>query len=536
MRKIWFGIVTILFFSSSHVFGYDATYLFGTPSHQSDQTVVPPDQAVVPPENFTVPQEESSGLTPKRSQSTTVVQHVPVPLPIPVYQSQPVDPYPAAEVPIATVALRTEAALFQSEPAAPSSALGNGGVDPYIFTELERMDSAIRQLQKDTAKPDPKKSFSTPKITGRMLFDAYSIDQPDWATTNYQNKFGLRELRIGVSGTGYQVFDYKAELIVGNAGTINVNDAWIGAKNVPGFGYLRVGHYSVETGIIYLSGSANSTSTDYLPPSTTFYFARRFGISSEHLFAQDRIRWFYGVFQGKATNADRFIEGDDQGYIFNTRLTMAPYYESGGRRLLHIGGHYSYVTVPDTTLNTTVGGKGWLTQTLKTGPIEGENHHRAGGEFAYQNGPLGAISEVYLARYGRGAAPTRMATGASLELSYFLTGEHRAYNLAAGTLGAPEVNRPFQPVKCGGWNLVNGPGAWQVFSQYSYIDFGDWRWVTDYNKVVGGREHDLTFGVNWFWTSNLRWTLEYTHSQRNTGLDRKYNYEDIVGANARIVW
>ena len=102
------------------------------------------------------------------------------------------------------------------------------------------------------------------------------------------------------------------------------------------------------------------------------------------------------------------------------------------------------------------------------------------------------------------------------------------------------MNRPFQPFKSGGWNLVRGPGAWQIYTQYSYVDLIDWRGIDlgleNRYQPIGGYQHDLTLGVNWFWTSNLRWMFEYTHSQQNTGQDRTYCYQDILGASVRINW
>jgi len=522
MKQVCLGFATLLL-GSSLIYGYDTDFLQVPVFDLPDQNVVSPDSA--------------HGLTPKRLQTATSVQHIPVPLPVTTSPNQVieqsfyrVEPPPVPEVPVVTV-IRPAAPMFQQEPANGGNGSGNSGVDPYLYAELERMNSVIQQLQKDTAKPDPSKSWSAPRVTGRLLFNHYSIDQPDGATSDYKNKAGLRELRLGVIGTGYDAFDYKAEIALANNGHVNLVDAWIGAKNVPGFGYVRVGHFLVEDGISFLSGSSNTTSTDTLAPNPTFRMSRRFGIGSTNLFANDRIRLFYGVFQGDATHEIRFLDYDDQGPVFNTRLTMLPYYGRDGRNFLHVGGHYTYVSASPAALSAQVGGKNWLASSLTTGRIESNHNHRAGLELLYQRGAFAVLSETYLARYGMGAAPTKMATGTSVELGYFLTGEHRAYSKANATFGAPTtVNRPFQPYKHGEWNLVKGLGAWQIFTQYSYLDLDDWR------DTGGGRQHDLGFGVNWYWTPNLRWTFEYVHSQQNKGNDYKHSHQDIFGASARVSW
>ncbi|MDR0522339.1 MAG: hypothetical protein LBH00_10880, partial [Planctomycetaceae bacterium] len=170
----------------------------------------------------------------------------------------------------------------------------------------------------------------------------------------------------------------------------------------------------------------------------------------------------------------------------------------------------------------------WLDTTLTTGAITANHHHRGGAELAYQSGPFAVRSEAFFAKYGGNVDKT--ATGASVELTYFLTGDWREYSLANGNFGAAKVRKPFHPFKCGEWNLVDSLGAWQFVTQYGYVDLGDWRATT------GGRQHDLTFGLNWFWTSNLRWIFEYTHSQQNTGTAYTYTYQDIFGTSVRMNW
>jgi len=558
MKKVWFGFAAFLF-GSSLIYGYDAEF-------QRETVFDPGDQVVVSSQNDYVSPESSTGLTPRRPQTaparnvpTTVpvlsvpmpsmpvpsasvpsapvssafVPSVPVPIPMSVHQSE----LPRlAEAPVATLARRTEVPVVQSAPPvnhAPVSA----GFDPHVYAELDRLNSAILQLQRTAAPPDTRRGFSAPRIGGRMFFDSYAISQPDGATTHYQNKLGLRELRLTLTGSGYEAFDYKAELGLAGNGEVNFNDLWIGARNVPLLGYLRVGHYNLETSPAYLTGTSHNALMETTAPATSFYLARRLGVSSEHLFAQDRIRWFVGVFQGGAINNVRAITADNQGYILNTRLTAAPFYANGGRQVLHIGGHYAYVATPLSGISAYLGGSNWLPPTLMTGATRSRQHHRSGIELAYQSGPLAVKSEAFFAQYGAIDA-NRMARGASVELSYFLTGEHRAYNLATGTFGAATVNRPFRPFKSGHWNLVDGLGAWQFVTQYSYVDLTDWRrgLGTAGDPRYGGYQHDLTFGVNWFWNSNLRWVFAYTRSQQSTGADRRHCYQDIFGVSARVHW
>jgi phosphate-selective porin len=220
------------------------------------------------------------------------------------------------------------------------------------------------------------------------------------------------------------------------------------------------------------------------------------------------------------------------------RLTAVPIYENEGRQVFHVGGHWSYVNSRNnqTSLSIQPGSNSWYTALLKTDLFANNNHHRAGLELAFQNGPISFATEWYFARYADhftptlGYAPNRTATGGYIEFGYFLTNDHRSYQLKNGIFGAAKVNRNFRPFKSGEWNLIDGFGAWQLILQWSYLDLLDWR----NTKNNGGRQNDLIFGVNWFWTSNIRWIFEYVHSQQNTGSNYHSRSEDIFGTSLRL--
>jgi phosphate-selective porin OprO/OprP len=410
--------------------------------------------------------------------------------------------------------------------------------DPFVYSELDRLAADIEKIKSDTKKPDTKKAWSNPKLTGRLFLDSYTTDE-DANLNSLKNKAGVREMQFAISGNGFDAFDYKFELsLAPGGGLVNLVDNWIGVKNVPLLGYVRAGHFKPETGLAYPASALHTPLTEFIAPSGTFGFGRRFGVSSEHLFAKDRIRLFYGVFQGAQTNADRFIHSDNPGTVFNARLTAAPIYENEGRQVFHVGGHWSYVNSrnDETSLNIQPGGISWYSALLGTGTFANNNHHRAGLELALQNGPLSVSSEWYFAKYADhatqagGYSPDRTASGGYVELGYFLTNDHRSYQLKSGTFGAAKVNHNFHPFKSGEWNLVDGLGAWQLILQWSYLDLLDWR----NTQGNGGRQNDLVFGVNWFWTSNIRWIFEYVHSQQNSGSSYRHRSEDIFGTSLRL--
>ncbi|MGI9592632.1 MAG: porin [Myxococcota bacterium] len=81
--------------------------------------------------------------------------------------------------------------------------------------------------------------------------------------------------------------------------------------------------------------------------------------------------------------------------------------------------------------------------------------------------------------------------------SYFLTGEHRPYELGKGRFGRLKPKKNFNPFK-GGW------GAWEIAARYSYLDLDD-------RNIRGGTLWDVTAALNWYLYPNFRWMLNYVH-------------------------
>jgi len=81
--------------------------------------------------------------------------------------------------------------------------------------------------------------------------------------------------------------------------------------------------------------------------------------------------------------------------------------------------------------------------------------------------------------------------------SWFITGEHRVYNLSAG-----HFNR-VHPKKNFGEN--GGTGAFQLSIRYSSVDLND-------KDLRGGKLKDLTVGLNWYLNPATRLMFNYINS------------------------
>ena len=103
------------------------------------------------------------------------------------------------------------------------------------------------------------------------------------------------------------------------------------------------------------------------------------------------------------------------------------------------------------------------------------------GRFSWQTEVIGA--RVH--REGRGMADF---WGAYAFVSWFLTEDSRNYDFGGGSFGKISVNRP---IRGDGW------GAFELAFRASYVDLSD-------GDVVGGRQKNLSAGLNWYMNQRYR--------------------------------
>ncbi len=98
--------------------------------------------------------------------------------------------------------------------------------------------------------------------------------------------------------------------------------------------------------------------------------------------------------------------------------------------------------------------------------------------------------------------------GGYIQLFYFLTGEHDHYSKQTGVFERVKPKENFFMVKnrCGG--TCRGLGAWQVGARYNYLDLND-------EGFNGGKLHNTTAGLNWFWNPNTKMQFNYIATYRD---------------------
>lgn len=135
---------------------------------------------------------------------------------------------------------------------------------------------------------------------------------------------------------------------------------------------------------------------------------------------------------------------------------------------------------------------------IDTGVINGvDGLVTAAVEGAWQRGPL-LVSAEYL------QSRVATATGADLEFSgweatasYFLTGERREYSEAMGAFDAVKPRRKW--------------GAVELKARLSEVDLND-------GIYAGGTERNEAFGVNWWYSRNIRVLADYIRVHAKPGV------------------
>jgi len=128
-------------------------------------------------------------------------------------------------------------------------------------------------------------------------------------------------------------------------------------------------------------------------------------------------------------------------------------------------------------------------------PVTGANVF--GFETAGGIGSLYGQAEYFHFNIARQGLSDLSFNGGYAEVSYTLTGESRKYAAGCGCYGGISPAHPFS-LSSGTW------GAWEIAARYSVLDLND-------QTVLGGKETNYTFGVNWYPNNNMRFMLDYIH-------------------------
>ena len=403
---------------------------------------------------------------------------------------------------------------------------------------------------KDTCKQlDPiiKPTF---QFHGRIYFDGVTYDDDDsdvaFFHTDRNNELGFRTFRIGGNGNIYENLYYTTEFeIRGTNSAIQYKDIYMEQQNIPGIGHFRAGHFKEPIGMEEDESDLYLTFMEKSPATKAFAPARNFGVMMWNTFddCQDA-SWFLGTFRADSPDSPDSTglwRSDDNDWVYDARVAVLPYYDdpSNGRYLVHLGGSYSFRHIGGLTSGAT------YDQNVAYNPLNGLAQFSTGSWVGSQ-APIGFGAEFNTDEYNELAAEFLTIWGASslqseyyvalsdtgqefnggyAQLSYFLTGENRAY---VKDLKLPGRTQPFEPFfwvdSCKG--AVCGKGAWELTGGYSWVDLTDGQ---DTNNTAAtppatggtsanrrrGFNNNFILGVNWYQNPWSRVFFDYEREMVN---------------------
>ncbi len=378
-----------------------------------------------------------------------------------------------------------------------------------------------------TPEPEPEdwsfqwdKGFKLQRNDGAFKLKFGGRIQTDWAVIDHDELDGFidgeghgtefRRARLFFSGTLYERLIFKAQYDFAG-GDADFKDVYVGLKDLGPLGTVKVGHSKEPFSLEEQTSSKYITFMERALPNV-FSPGRNTGFVASNAVMDKRLLWGVAV----AKDTDGFGDGFDDNADWNVtaRLVGVPLYEDGGEEVVHLGFGYIHQFRDDFDLRYRQRPEAHLASYFAdtdSSSIPTDDVDIINPEFAVVWGPASFQAE-YMHSFvqGDGTKDTSF-WGTYAEASYFLTGEHRKYQLGKGSFGRVSPNANFNPAK-GDW------GAFEVAARFSYLDLND-------EFVRGGKLWDVTAGINWYLYPNARITLNYVHSKLD---NRTVTIDDVT--------
>ena len=367
-----------------------------------------------------------------------------------------------------------------------------------------------------------------------------------------RNGADIRSARIHVKGRIADVWRYKIEFDLADYNqnplsfTVNANyvkDAYlryVGLNNL----FFTAGQYKIATNSEELTSQSDMSFMERAQAVQAFVPHRRIGVQVN--FFNSWLAAAAGIFGSDyrpAINDTPLAFGGlaDEPLGFNARVFLTPLNQPGlvagfGGSVWHQGA-FDFDGLPDPnsrTLQTAdnfriysnPGIKEYRDVTLvDTGVLASVNDVIIGqAEAALIYGPFDVEGAFFWNRLRRTGLLTNLDfNGWYVQASYFLTGEQRTWDAPNASFGPKTSNN-------------NEYGAVQLAARYDVIDLNDINGlVTSASSYYGGRQENVTIGVNFYPTDLVRIMLNYIHATYNPGNGLPSRSYSMVGLRGQIV-
>lgn len=380
----------------------------------------------------------------------------------------------------------------------------------------EKKDEGMRVIWKNDLRFQTLDKQVEIRIGGRLNVDWNFFLPNDAIEAQFgdpEDRIFFRRARIGIRGTLYEFIGFKTEYDFAENPDdgVNFTDAYIQLLKIPVVGTLTIGQFQVPFALEQLTSGRFITFQERALGTDAFVLGREIGVMFNNHLYEGRLTWAVAVTRPEDDFGDTTLENSLGGdYNVTVRLTGAPWIPTP-TQLVHLGFAYSYRNPPGNELRYRARPEARIDslRLVDTGTLATREAHQLGVEGAMVYGPLSVQGEYMLAlpQLVDPALDDPTFWAFYVQISYFLTGEHRPYE--NGIFGRP---RPKHNVNF----KKGGLGAWEVAARFSWIDLDD---AASIDPESGGEERNVTFGVNWYPTPNTRITWNYVYAN----LDRTIN-------------
>jgi len=330
---------------------------------------------------------------------------------------------------------------------------------------------------------------------GRIMLDHAFFSQDDDLDLAFgelvtKNGLEIRRARLFLAGVVYNNVEFKLDLGF-EGGDVAMKDVYLGIKNVPVVGNIRVGNVKepirleMLTSSKYVTFMERSIHSDFSP-------TRNNGILLFNDFLDKRFSAQAGLFRNAGNNGNDVMAND--GYTFTGRITGLPINDQDAKQLLHVGLGYSYRKPDAREYRVRSRPEAHLSgvRYINTGTLEDiDNVNLTNLEAAFVSGPFSIQTEYLMAKVNTGnitAVDGYNFNSYYGQVSYFLTGESKKYKSSYSGFNRVKPTNNFGD---------NGSGAWEVALRYSTSDLNS-------ENISGGEQSDVTLGLNWYLNPSTR--------------------------------
>jgi phosphate-selective porin OprO and OprP len=402
-------------------------------------------------------------------------------------------------------------------------------VEPDLVATKKQVLGWIEEKKKNT--------FPSVTLNGVFQADGGFFQQDDTSVLAHgriQDGADFRRARLSAKGSVTPTVAYFMQMDFAFFGHPTFTDVWVEQKELPGIGNLRIGQWKQPFSLEVVSSFRYTTFMERAVIFQPFTPFRHLGAGIyDH--SQD-LSWTWAA-SGFRTGQDQFggSVSTSGGWGTAERITHLFYWDDStkGRYYLHGGlGHFfsnpphntfNFRTIPELYLGE-VGNDPWVGTSgqptpgpnngtpffVQTGPLQLNHYNVIGTELLWVNGPLSVQSEAMVNYVDRTNGDTAALPGFYAQVGYFMTGEHRPYDRAAGAIDRVTPFTNFFAVNSS-HGYCSGPGAWEIAARISHIDLND-------DTVRGGTLTNLTAGVNWYWNPYTKMVFNYIHAWNDSTL------------------